>query len=149
MPESIFEPEAVAEPAPVARFPSPEPPMRFDYFVILSRDAAACLEMPSFCRLRRCARAGYCIGKLKRREVPSELHPGKTFPVWLPLCIANTDDDWLQAFIIYWRSSRDIFFDRPIRPPEAKAFLPSRDEEWLHADLCSLETLNPFLKPTG
>ncbi|KQT96946.1 hypothetical protein ASG68_08280 [Rhizobium sp. Leaf453] len=134
MPEPTLEPESVAEQEPVARSPSPKPPMPFDVFVALSRKAAAGLEMPSFCRLRRCARAGHCIGKLKQREIPSELRTGKTFSVWLPLCIASTDDDWLGAFIIYWGCYRDMYFDRPIRPPEAEASLPARDEEWPHAD---------------
>lgn len=147
MPEPTFEPVFVIEAEPLARYPSPKPPMRFELFVVLSREAAASLEMPSFCRLRRCARAGHCIGKLKRREVPSQLQTGKTFPVWLPLCIASTDDDWLEAFVIYWAFFRDMYFDRPIRPPEAAASLPSRDEEWPHADQHSPEALPAFLKP--
>ncbi len=146
MSEPTDRPEASAQPASVEHPLSSVPPMRFDLFVALSRDAAACMGTPPFCRLRRCARVRYCMGKLKRREVSSDLHPGTTFPVWLPLCIARADDEWLEGFITYWHVMREEFYHRPIRPPEANVVFPPLDEQWPHADRCSPEALPPFLK---
>lgn len=125
----------------VPKSPFEEIPMPFELFVGLSRAAASRMEVPRFCRLRRCARKGFCEGRLKCREIPSELSGEPGFSAWLPLCIAGADDDWLYAFITYWYVCRDEYFDRPIYPPQAAPEEPPLCEEWPAADDCSPETL--------
>ncbi|WP_349435043.1 hypothetical protein [Pararhizobium sp. A13] len=75
-------------------------------------------------------------------EAPRNPLPGEPgFTAWLPLCIADADDDWLDAFITYWYVCRDEYFDRPIYPLQAAPEEPPLCEEWPAADNCSPETL--------
>ncbi len=126
---------------PVLKSPFAELPMPFELFVGLSRAAASRMEIHRFCRVRRCARAEFCEGRLKHREIPSELSGEPGFTVWLPACIAGADEDWLDAFITYWYVCRDDYFDRPIYPPQAAPEEPPLCEEWPAADSCLPETL--------
>ena len=84
-----------------------------------------------------------------RRKIPRDLGGSDDHTVWLPLCIAGADDQWLEGFIDYWDACRDEYFKRPIRPPEAEPEIPPLCEEWPHADACDPETLPPFLYPLG
>ncbi|CAN7421471.1 hypothetical protein [Pararhizobium sp. LjRoot238] len=123
--------------------------MPFLQFVVLSRIAVNKMEISPFCGLRRCARKGRCAGKLMRRKIPRVLSNSDDLTVWLPLCIAGADDQWLEGFTAYWEACRNEYFERPIRPPEAEPEILPLCEEWPHADACEPETLPPFLYPLG
>ena len=84
--------------------------MPFQQFVALSRIAVNKIQISPFCRLRRCARKGRCAGKLMRRKIPRDLGGSDDLTVWLPLCIAGADDQWLEGFIDYWDACRDEYF---------------------------------------
>lgn len=122
-------------------------PMPFGPFVVLSRRAAEAMEIPHFCRLRRCARYGMCRGKLKRRAIPVSLCQAPDFAAWLPLCMAGADDGWLELFITYWHVCWDDHFSMPIDPPRAAPERRPLHVQWPHADLCAPETLSPYLNP--
>lgn len=122
--------------------PEPKPvrekrPLPLAHFEALSRLAVSRMEVPQFCRLRRCSRKDYCDGELKRRDVPSAFCGEPGFATFLPLCIANADDDWLRAFITYWSICYDEHFVRPIHPPGAEPRKPPLPEDWPLADKIS------------
>ena len=104
-------------------------PLRPELFEALCRAAVERMDIPSFCRVRRCGRQEECTGKLKLREIPSCFRGFTDVDALLPACIAGADDSWFRAFVLEWILCREDYFGR-VRPPEAVHSLLALDEQW-------------------
>ncbi len=108
---------------------SEKSPLEPALFEALCRAAATRMEVPSFCRLRRCRRGAFCDGKLEPRAIPRCFHRSRDVHVLLPACMARADDLWFGEFLLEWILCHEDYFDL-IRPPEAVRSLLSLDEHW-------------------
>lgn len=104
-------------------------PLHPDLFEALCRAAASRMDIPSFCRVRRCGREEHCVGKLKPREIPPFFRGLTDVDALLPTCIAHADNTWFHEFVIHWILCREDYFGR-VRPPEAVRSLLALDEQW-------------------
>lgn len=104
-------------------------PLAPDLFEILCRAAAERMQIPSFCRVRRCGRQQECSGDLKPRDIPSAFRGPANVEARLPICIAHADDVWFREFVLHWILCREDYFGR-VRPPEAVRSLLALDEQW-------------------
>ena len=98
-------------------------------FEALCRAAAGRMDIPSFCRHRRCGREEECVGKLKPREIPPFFRGLTDVDALLPMCIAGADDGWFHEFVLQWILCREDYFGR-VRPPETVRSLLALDEQW-------------------
>lgn len=106
-----------------------EIPLHPVLFEALCRAAATRMDIPSFCRVRRCGREEECVGKLKPREIPPCFRGPVDVDALLPSCIAGAGDAWFCAFVVEWILCREDYFGR-VRPPEAVRSLLALDEQW-------------------
>ncbi len=104
-------------------------PLRPELFEMLCRAAATRMDIPSFCRVRRCGRQGECAGTLKPREIPRCFRGLADVDALLPMCIARADDVWFREFVLQWILCREDYFGR-VRPPQAVRSLLALDEQW-------------------
>ena len=104
-------------------------PLHPELFEALCRAAAERMDIPSFCRIRRCGREEECTGQLKPREIPSCFRGLADVDALLPACIAGANNAWFREFVIQWILCREDYFAR-VRPPEAVRSLLALDEQW-------------------
>ncbi|WEZ82987.1 hypothetical protein P6U16_18940 [Rhizobium sp. 32-5/1] len=123
--------------APEKSPPDPE------LFEVLCRAATTRMEVPSFCRLRRCRRGAFCEGKLELRTVVPPWFRGlKDVDVLLPFCMARADDAWFGQFVQQWIPCHEDYFCL-VRPPRAARSLLSLDEHWPVIDPVDDEVCTP------
>lgn len=95
------------------------PPLPTGLFDAVCRVATSRMRVPAYCRLRRCRRAGDCIGPSEPREIPEAFCDEREIVALLPRCAARADDHWLLGFILEWEVARlDYFGQLPLNPPE-------------------------------
>lgn len=119
------------------------PPVLFE---ALARAALTRMQVPSFCRVRRCGRQHFCEGPMAVCEVPDELSGGKDFDVLLPICIARADEYWFAEFLIDWIVCHEDYYGRTVRPPEVlKSLLPLNRHwpEFVRPPECHPSTVPP------
>jgi hypothetical protein len=123
-------------------------PLHPELFEALCRATVERMNIPSFCRLRRCGREEECTGKLKSREIPPCFRGLADVDALLPACIAGADDAWFCAFVIEWILCREDYFGR-VRPPEAVRSLLALDEQWPVSIYVDEQAEKPVPAPFG
>lgn len=102
-----------------------------ELFEEFCRAAATRLDIPTFCRCRKCRRNGFCSGKFLPCGVPLRIAGCRGLETWLPLCIVGADDLWMERFVWEWRFRYYDYIGPPtLRLPEARLRVRPLYRDW-------------------